>query len=110
MTTQNNLYPINSFLLWDTSIFLQAFLGDRYGSRLLPTTIPVTEYRSLRRLASWMDESDFAVVDKWYLVNTNAVPAVYQIQPITALCPHFNDPDLKNRIIKQQVWIWFVLL
>ncbi|XP_076461539.1 uncharacterized protein LOC143294026 [Babylonia areolata] len=82
--------------------YFVAFLGDRYGSRLLPTTIPVTEYRSLRRLASWMDQSDFGVVDKWYLVDTNAVPAVYRIQPITALCPHYNDPDPKNRIIKQQ--------
>ena len=98
-----NLQSSITVWFWNTALFLQAFLGDRYGSRFLPTTVPVTEYRCLRRLASWMDQSDFATVDKWYLVDTNAVPAVYRIQPITALCPHFSDPDPKNRIIKQQV-------
>ncbi|KAK7109838.1 hypothetical protein V1264_013816 [Littorina saxatilis] len=79
-----------------------AFLGDRYGSRLLPSSIPVTEYRSLRRLASWMDVDDFGAVDKWYIVDTNAVPALYRIQPITDLLPHYNDFDPKHRIVKQQ--------
>ena len=93
------------YIVFNDSCFSlsQAFLGDRYGSRLLPTSIPVTEYRNLRRLASWMDKDEWEAVDKWYIVDTNAVPAVYRIQPITSLLPHYNDPEPKNRIIKQQV-------
>ncbi|KAK7466741.1 hypothetical protein BaRGS_00037150 [Batillaria attramentaria] len=78
-----------------------AFLGDKYGSRTLPITIPVTEYRTLRRLASWMDQ-DFKAVNKWYLVDTNSVPPVYKIQPITALLPNYNDPDPKKRLLREQ--------
>ena len=93
------LYATGFLKFWS-----QAFLGDRYGSRLLPTRVPVTEYRSLRRLASWMDLSDFAIVDKWYVVDTNSVPAVYRLQPITDLLPFYHDTDPKNRIIRKQVW------
>jgi hypothetical protein len=45
-----------------------------------------------------MDQQDFEIVDKWYLVDTNSVPAVYRIQPITTLLPHYNDTDPENRL------------
>jgi hypothetical protein len=68
-----------------------------------------------------MDQADFEIVDKWYLVDTNSVPAVYRIQPITTLLPHYNDTDPENRLKTLEVGsvkghnyvlltFWFTLL
>ncbi|PVD30066.1 hypothetical protein C0Q70_09327 [Pomacea canaliculata] len=92
-----------------------AFLGDRYGSCQLPNTIPVTEFRTMRRLASWMDIKEFAIVDKWYLLDTNAVPPVYQIQAITSLLPYYSDKNPSNKhlcdqVIRSNHFLLFVML
>lgn len=73
----------------------QLFLGDKYGTRPLPNSVPVTEFRMFRRLASWMNLK-FDVVEKWYLLDTNSVPPVYHIQPITTLLPFFTDMEPLN--------------
>ncbi|XP_005101748.1 uncharacterized protein LOC101864694 [Aplysia californica] len=82
------------------------FVGDKYGSRPLPSAIPVTEFRLFRRIASWMDIK-FETVEKWYLLDTNSVPPVYQIQPITTLLPYFNNMNPVNktkRLVHVQNW------
>jgi WD40 repeat protein len=49
-------------------------LGDRYGSRLLPATIPSDEYT---RLSAQLGATDRARLDAAYRLDTNAVPATY---------------------------------
>src|SRR5262245_36677621 len=57
-------------------------LGDRYGSRLAPCTIPVAEYE---RLYPHLDVSGRTLLEAAYQLDENAVPPVYVLQPHTGL-------------------------
>ncbi|GFO05233.1 leucine-rich repeat and WD repeat-containing protein [Plakobranchus ocellatus] len=82
------------------------FVGDKYGSRTLPNAIPVTEFRLFRRIASWLGLK-FEIVEKWYLLDTNTVPHVYRMLPITTLLPYYGNLNPVNqgmRKVHQQNW------
>ncbi|GFS28081.1 NACHT and WD repeat domain-containing protein 1 [Elysia marginata] len=82
------------------------FVGDKYGSRTLPNAIPVTEFRLFRRIASWL-QLKFEIVEKWYLLDTNTVPHVYRMLPITALLPFYGNLNPVNQgmqKVHQQNW------
>lgn len=53
-------------------------LGDRYGSRLLPTTIPATEFEAI---CSKLPSADSARLKRWYLRDDNATDVEYVLQP-----------------------------
>src|SRR5690242_16268807 len=55
-----------------------ALLGDRYGSRLLPESIPQTDFDPLARV---LTASDQRLVGDWYELDTNALPAAYVLRP-----------------------------
>lgn len=62
-----------------------------------------------------MDIKEFAIVDKWYLLDTNAVPPVYQIQAITSLLPYYSDKNPSNKhlcdqVIRSNHFLLFVML
>jgi hypothetical protein len=55
-------------------------LGDRYGSRPLPTVIPGREMASL--LEHVQSPEAQALVERWYPLDTNAVPPLHALRPI----------------------------
>ena len=55
-------------------------LGDRYGWRPVPPEIPQEEFEEIENLLS-KDDADF--LRKWYLLDRNAIPAVYCLKPRT---------------------------
>src|SRR5437868_1853381 len=53
-------------------------LGERYGWRPIPPTIPADEFDALDEHLS---PSDRGLVEKWYRRDDNAVPPEYVLQP-----------------------------
>jgi hypothetical protein len=62
-------------------------LGDRYGSRPLPTVIPEQEVQSIR---AHLSPTDRQLVDKWFVEDSNAIPPVHVLQNINK---HTQDID-----------------
>jgi hypothetical protein len=55
-------------------------LGDRYGWRPAPPETPQVEFEEIENRLS---QEDIDMLRKWYLLDSNAVPAVYCLQPRT---------------------------
>ncbi len=80
------------------SLFLlQNLLGQRYGSRPLPSVISedhmdalVTSFNNNRHL---FDEEEANLLWKWYKKDENAVTPQYILQPISAMAERENRPD-----------------
>jgi hypothetical protein len=52
-------------------------LGDKYGWQPIPTKIPETEMKEIYSTIAF----DTSLLDRWYQLDTNAVPAEYVLQP-----------------------------
>eukprot|EP00057_Strongylocentrotus_purpuratus_P015686 XP_011670160.1 PREDICTED: NACHT and WD repeat domain-containing protein 1 isoform X1 [Strongylocentrotus purpuratus] len=55
-------------------------LGQRYGYRPIPATIPASMYGILHEHVT--DADDIKLLSSWYLRDDNTVPPVYVLQPI----------------------------
>jgi NACHT domain- and WD repeat-containing protein len=53
-------------------------LGDRYGWRPAPPEIPQDEFEEIEK---GLSQEDIALLRKWYLLDSNAVPPVCCLQP-----------------------------
>ena len=67
----------------------QTFLGQKYGYRPFPTKIIAAEFEKL--LGAVDNKDDHQLLRHWFWRDDNAVPAQYQLQPITSLLPHYRD-------------------
>ncbi|XP_067656688.1 NACHT domain- and WD repeat-containing protein 1-like [Haliotis asinina] len=101
MTTEMCLREVNNCQEISMGPNFVVFLGDRYGSCPLPSTVPVTDFRVFHRVAMAMGK-DIYLLDKWYLLDNNAEPPVYQLQPITNLLPHYNDQDPAKQHLQEK--------
>ena len=85
----------------DLDIFqnvLQALLGNRYGYRPFPASIPISEFSMFLEVAA-SHRIDASRLSHWFQCDYNAVPPVYQLQPITTDFPNYTskDPELRQR-------------
>lgn len=72
------------------SILPQVFLGQKYGYRPIPTYILSSELQMLRDdLVS--SGTDPVLLDTWYRKDSNAVPPVSVLQPISSILINFNN-------------------
>ncbi|CAH1405153.1 unnamed protein product [Nezara viridula] len=80
------------------------FLGQKYGYRPIPTYILSSELQMLRdELAS--TGTDVILLDTWYRKDSNAVPPISVLQPISSILVNFNNkriPKLQQH--DQAVW------
>lgn len=81
-----------------------AILGDRYGTRPLPSSIDADEFE---RLLEWIDQSDDELTKSikfWYRRDDNTVPPCYLLQPISTMF-HINSVDKDE---SKKAWLdWF---
>lgn len=82
-------------------LFLKVFLGQKYGYRPIPTYILSSELQMIRdELAN--TGIDPTIIDTWYRKDSNAVPPISVLQPISSILINFNNKvggsNLKNRI------------
>ena len=64
-------------------VFVQTFLGQKYGYRPFPVKIHVAEFEKLLNAVDKQD--DAALLKHWFWRDDNSVPAQYLLQPITSL-------------------------
>lgn len=65
-------------------------MGQKYGYRPIPTYIISSELQLLRdNLAE--NGTDVILLDTWYRKDTNAVPPVSVLQPISSILVNFNN-------------------
>lgn len=74
----------------------QAFLGQKYGYRPIPTFIDRNEFHDLKDVLVKMSV-DSSLLDIWYHEDTNAYPiTTYVLQPISSILVNFNN-KVKSR-------------
>lgn len=79
---------------------MQVFLGQKYGYRPIPTYIVSSELQMLRdELAS--TGIDVSLLDTWYRKDSNAVPPVSVLQPISSILINFNNKVSHNSLSKR---------
>jgi len=66
------------------------FLGQKYGYRPIPSQILASEFDMLRSELNRIEE-DTALLNEWYQLDTNAVPPVRVLQPISSILINFNN-------------------
>jgi len=85
----------------------QALLGQKYGYRPFPPTIDADEFSAIRAelataetAATGDDDGDdkyaggdrqasLTLLDTWFKRNTNVIPPVYTLQPISSVLPDY---------------------
>lgn len=53
-------------------------LGDKYGWQPIPTKIPEAEMKEIQKV---INSEKKALIDKWYRLDTNAIPPEFILQP-----------------------------
>ncbi|UYV61467.1 NWD2 [Cordylochernes scorpioides] len=84
------------------------FLGQKYGYRPIPTFIPGAEFRELREILDEL-KVDAAVLDEWYWEDTNNLPSVFVLQPISSILPNFNNKRAPRLQATDQATWWKTL-
>ncbi|CAB3255055.1 unnamed protein product [Arctia plantaginis] len=80
------------------------FLGQKYGYRPIPTYVLSSELQMLREelVAGGVD---VILLDTWYKKDSNAVPPVSVLQPISSILINFNNKRVpKLQAEDQAVW------
>ena len=57
-------------------------LSNRYGSRLVPSKLSVTNYDRIKVEAELLGPTQCSLLEKWYRLDENAVPNAYILQVI----------------------------
>lgn len=84
-------------------ISVQAFLGNRYGYQPLPPSISQEHFESMLQVAK-SKSIDTTVLCQWYKLDTNIMPPLYQLQPITDFYPYYSDYSNVLQKSHQQQW------
>jgi len=69
---------------------LQALIGQKYGYRPFPSVIKSDVFEAVRT-ALLGQSHDVTQLDMWFKKDTNVLPAVYTLQPISSILKHFKD-------------------
>ncbi|XP_023233004.1 NACHT and WD repeat domain-containing protein 2-like [Centruroides sculpturatus] len=104
MTTELCMKEIENCQRLSMGANFVVFLGQKYGYRPVPTFIDGKEFVLMRDMLVEVG-SDVSLLDKWYKEDTNAVPSVYVLQPISSILPNFNNKRMpKLQAQDQGIW------
>uniref|UniRef100_A0ABM0GQ48 Leucine-rich repeat and WD repeat-containing protein KIAA1239-like n=1 Tax=Saccoglossus kowalevskii TaxID=10224 RepID=A0ABM0GQ48_SACKO len=78
------------------------FLSHKYGYRPMPRMIAIDE---LDNVVIKVNEDERSLIERWYKKDTNHVPSMYVMQPVSRIIPDFITGDQKrNEEAKSQWW------
>lgn len=84
------LHLLSNYPAKEINNILQVFLGQKYGYRPIPTYILSSELQMIRdELAA--TGNDATLIDTWYRKDSNAVPPISVLQPISSILVNFNN-------------------
>lgn len=75
---------------WHCLYCEQVFLGQKYGYRPIPTYILASELAQFREILLTMGQ-EVILLDTWYKKDSNAVPPICILQPISSILVNFNN-------------------
>ncbi|KAI8121835.1 NACHT and WD repeat domain-containing protein 2 [Lucilia cuprina] len=84
------------------------FLGQKYGYRPIPTYIVSSELQLICEELTSMGV-DRALLDLWYKKDSNAVPPVSVLQPISSILINFNNKRVPKLQAEDQAIWWDTL-
>ncbi|XP_023244232.1 NACHT and WD repeat domain-containing protein 2-like [Centruroides sculpturatus] len=84
------------------------FLGQKYGYRPIPTIIDGSEFRQIVDALTVMGY-DNTLLSTWYQEDTNAIPSVFVLQPISSILPNFNNKRMPQLQAQDQSTWWTTL-
>lgn len=84
------------------------FLGQKYGYRPIPTYILSSELQLICEELTAMGV-DRALLDLWYKKDSNAVPPVSVLQPISSILINFNNKRVPKLQAEDQAIWWDTL-
>jgi hypothetical protein len=79
-------------------------LGDRYGWRPLPPEIPAAEFAAIE--ATVTVAGDKALLKAWYLLDENAAPPVWCLQPRHVDGAENTTPEARKEATKRETAEW----
>ncbi|KAL7638639.1 UNVERIFIED_CONTAM: hypothetical protein RMT77_011211 [Armadillidium vulgare] len=85
------------------------FGGQKYGYRPIPTIILGSEFLLLREALISMGV-ETTLLDTWYKKDSNAVPFVYILQPISSILVNFNNKRVPKLQAQDQATWWDTLV
>lgn len=89
-------------------MFEKVFLGQKYGYRPIPTYILSSELQMIRdELAA--TGHDPVLIDIWYRKDSNAVPPISVLQPISSILINFNNKRIPKLQAEDQAKWWDTL-
>jgi len=59
---------------------LQALFGDRYGNAAMMRSISVDQFENFKDIAEIMKVKHAELLEEWYELDSNAVPACYSLK------------------------------
>ncbi|XP_059619516.1 NACHT and WD repeat domain-containing protein 2 [Phlebotomus argentipes] len=84
------------------------FLGQKYGYRPIPTLILSSELLLIRDELASMG-IDVILLDTWYKKDSNAVPPISVLQPISSILINFNNKRVPKLQAEDQAIWWDTL-
>lgn len=84
------------------------FLGQKYGYRPIPTYILSSELQMIRDELS-ATGNDVTLIDTWYRKDSNAVPPISVLQPISSILINFNNKRIPKLQAEDQAIWWDTL-
>lgn len=84
------------------------FLGQKYGYRPIPTYILASELAQFREVLLTMGQ-EVVLLDTWYKKDSNAVPPVCILQPISSILVNFNNKRVPKLQQEDQAKWWDTL-
>ena len=86
---------VNNVHLYDV---YQAIVGDKYGYRPIPSSIKEDLFSRLAETAKEKNQHDdgdeWKLVDEWYIIDENAIPATRTLLPISSKLTNYNSVSL----------------
>ena len=71
-------------------IYFQTFLNQKHGYRPLQSFIPAAEFELLTSCLKDHGRSTL-LLETWYFKDTNDIPPIYVLQPISSIIPGYKD-------------------
>ncbi|EFX69546.1 hypothetical protein DAPPUDRAFT_202786 [Daphnia pulex] len=84
------------------------FLGQKYGYRPIPTYILASELAQFREILLTMGQ-EVILLDTWYKKDSNAVPPICILQPISSILVNFNNKRVPKLQQEDQAKWWDTL-
>jgi len=80
-------------------------LGQKYGYRPLPTRVLDKEFHMLTDV---LEKESVELLEKWYKLDTNSVPNIYVLQPVSSIYKNFiNTNKLQKHLQEQDQSAWW---